>query len=303
MTAHRIAQIWYPCNCTLYAVAAAFWHGGELPDAGFALASLWLVIALLGPVLYWQRTRMVRAWWVVWPLLVLAATLALVTIAALKTRDPILTIVAATTPLFAAHLLWNRIGLSLRAASGPLTRVRRMASRRGRSDLWEYHFIDHLNDETTTIYHTGHKREDDPFLVYPVQDARSSTDMGPALFEHPPHDGDAVIDFHVAPIPERVPQVGIRGYYGIMDAFTDKNSVKKRTTFEARAQNKVRFEIVVDDELVVRDDLSGFGWISVDKGPFQPHDRSLMVELKTNALGEAHCNWAAWGELKLVECN
>jgi len=170
-----------------------------------------------------------------------------------------------------------------------------------RRAAWEYHFIPHLKDETTSIFHTGRRRDDDPFVVYPVEDARSSMNMGQALLEHPPHDGDRVIKFKLTGIPQHVRQVGIRGFYGIMDGFTDRDGVPKRTTFEPNSQNKLRFGITVDRQPILEDDVSDFGWVAVDKGPFPRRNRSLTVELRTNALGVAQCNWAAWRDLRIVE--
>jgi hypothetical protein len=295
------------CRSTANTVAA-------IASAGFALAGpLWV-----GSIALLAANQIPRAAFVVLTIVCLCIVM-LSTAIGLVMAVRSLEIASRSRSAYLRSWLLVSVPLCLALASAsygnPLIRVlsvvplvfmvylrrRTLLPRAKQPTTWQFECVAHLNDETTEIFATKPRGDKDPFLVYPVEDARSSMNMGQALFEHPPHDGDAVVRFQVTPIPKHVAQVGLRGYYGIMDGFTDKNGVAKRTTFEPNSQNKVRFGITVDKQPILEDDVSDFGWFAVNKGPFPPHDGSLTVELRTNALGEAHCNWAAWRNLRIVK--
>jgi hypothetical protein len=164
---------------------------------------------------------------------------------------------------------------------------------------WEYHFIKHLEDESTV------RHEGPGSVVRVVRNAKSHTILPEAIFEHPPGTkNDTTIRFCVQGINQSVIKLKLQGSYGILEQFLDEDQQLKESRFHESIGNRVRFEVWVDELAILRDERADYGWVPIEsKEPIRPHRGSLVVELRTNCVGDPSYNWAAWGELKLVEWN
>lgn len=323
-TALTILIGWCALAATMYGVTATLYVGGKMSSRSFRTTTRLFLSGIFFPIIvvlalflycqglyigallvfiiagfclavYWQREKLVIAWRYlaivsryIWPPLALVITIAL-PVAAVHLQNPLVIVLSMAFASCAVYLLSPHLGRHRQLWPA----VRRKP--------WRYDFIEHLKDESTKRYIELARTPDDPFLVYKVENARSATQIGEAIFEHPPHHGDGVIEFMIAGIDERVTGVRLEGSYGIMDRFKDRDGTPKESTFQAESGNKVRFEIWVNRQKKWEDELADFGWRWVEKGPFEPQQGCLVVDLRTNAMDQTHCNWAAWRELKLVE--
>ncbi len=165
----------------------------------------------------------------------------------------------------------------------------------------EYDFIEHLNNDTTRCYSTGHA---EPWSVRKVRNALSDGCVAAeAIFEHPPYHGDTVIEYAATGIETDRSEVWLEGRYAILERFDEYDGqLGEPTHFQPNTDNRVRFEVHTDGEAVWDHEIDDFRWFPVQLGPFHPRGGRLTVEFRTNALGETSCNWAAWADLKLVEC-
>lgn len=142
-------------------------------------------------------------------------------------------------------------------------------------------------------------------VVKAVTHRRSGEDLGTAIWQHPPGHGDAVIQYTVSDIDKLVMAVRLHGSFGIMEGFEDDDGQEKICGFPGKEHegNKVRFEVRVNEQTVLLQEKDTQGWSPIKhKDFFVPHLGFLIVEFRTNAMDDPHFNWAAWKDLKLVEC-
>ena len=263
------------------------------------LAGLLLGVVLtgVGIILLWQRRRMAAIVRHSWPPLVMFGTLILVAIAVVRTRDPLVIILAMTTPLFAWYLLRDRLILCLATGTSALAAIPGRFARASQRAPWTYDFIEHLDDESTV------RHEGPGSVVRKVQNAKSHTILPEAIFEHPQNTkGDTKIRFCVAGIDQSVTKLKLQGSYGILEQFVDEDQHLKESEFPHNTRNRVRFEVWVDQRPILRDERDDYGWVPIEsRDPIIPHMGSLVIELRTNCMGDPSYNWAAWGDLKLVK--
>ena len=262
------------------------------------LTGLLLAVVLtgVGTILFWQRRRMAAVGRHLWPPLVMFGALILVAVAVVRTSDPLVIILAATTPLFAWYLLRDRLALSLATGTSALAAIPGRLARASQHPPWTYDFIEHLSDESTK------RREGRGSVVKKVRKAESGTVLAEAIFEHPPANDDTVIQFSVVGVAEHVRRLRLEGNYGILARFEDDDGQLKTSKFPVRTGNKVRFEVRINQRWILQDERDDYGWIAIESAePLIPDKGRLLVELRTNCLGDPSWNWAAWGELKLVE--
>jgi hypothetical protein len=163
---------------------------------------------------------------------------------------------------------------------------------------WEYHFIEHLSDQSTMV------RADRGSVVMKVRNAKSLTVLRQAIFEHPPANDDTIIQFSAVGIGMHIEKLRLEGSYGILEEFEDEDDQLKVSEFPTKSGNRVRFQVWVNERSILTDDRDDFGWTAIEcQEPLRMHQERLQVELRTNCLGDPSWNWAAWGELKLVEWN
>ncbi len=325
-TAIAILALYYTGVIQLYGIAAGLYGRDKLPGkvwrassvlfgialgvpvvagGGFVIYSrgwltgllLGVVLTGVGTILFWQRRRMAAIGRHSWPHLVMFGTLILVATAVVRTRDPLVIILAATTPLFAWYLLRDR--LSLATATSALAAIPGRFAKASQHPPWTYDFIEHLSDESTT------RREDRGSVVKKVRKAESGTVLAEAIFQHPPDppaSDDTVIQFSVVGVAEHVRRLRLEGNYGILARFEDDDGQLKTSEFPVRTGNKVRFEVRFNQHSILQDERDDYGWTAIESAePLIPGKGRLRVELRTNCLGDPNWNWAAWGELKLIE--
>ena len=258
---------------------------------------LGVVLTGVGTILFWQRRRMAVIARHSWPPLVVLGALILVAIAVVRARDPLVIILAVTTPLFAWYLLRDRLALSLATATSALAGVLGWPARGWQRPPWTYEFLDHLGDQSTRI------ESDHDWEVQIAKNAKSHTMLPEAIFEHPRGTkDDTIIRFCVEGVHQSVTKLKLEGSYGILEQFQDQEQQLKVSEFPQNIGNRVRFEVRADQRPILQDDRDGYGWVRIDcKEPITPHMGALSVELRTNCMGDPSYNWAAWGGLKLVE--
>jgi hypothetical protein len=295
----RASTVLFGIAMGLPAVAA----GGFLVYSRGSLTILLLAVVLgsVAIVLSWQHARTVAAWRHSWPPLVMLATLALVTIAVVRTRDLVVIVLSITTPLFAWYLLRDRFAVSLMTTATLFKELRARLGVPPSPSSWAYDFIQHLNDDTTRCYSTGHE---EPWSIRRIRNALSDGDIAEdAIFEHPPYHGDAVMEYRITGIDPNLDELWIKGRYAILERFDEYDGTQGQIThFDPFSDNRVRFDVRVDGEAMWDHETSDLRWQTLEIGPFQPHAGRLTVEFRTNALGETSCNWAAWAALRLVAC-
>jgi hypothetical protein len=108
----------------------------------------------------------------------------------------------------------------------------------------------------------------------------------PALWQHPPVNGESVVEFHI-PVPKNLKDLRLRFLIGIRDG--------------ARATDRlVAFRIRVDGWQVWSHAAWPTSWRSFELGlPFHAGD-VLRIAFATDGLGDHKWAWAVWGEPELI---
>lgn len=307
-----VATVWYMSLGDLHQAAVDLYTAGKISDEAFVARTSLLTSARLMPLFvmligllsflaYRQWTRVARIWRYAWPVLALLAAVAPLTAAALLGGDVLVGLLAIVPPLFIAYLLRSRLRLSLRTLVALPSHLRVVMASALQRRPWEYDFLEHLANDTTRCYSTG---DAEPWSVRKVRNALSDGyAAAEAIFEHPPYHGDTVIEYAVTGIENDIREVWIEGGYAILERFDEYDGQRGEPThFQPNTDNRVRFEVHTDGEAVWDHEIDDFRWFPLQVGPFHPQGGRLTVEFRTNALGKTSCNWAAWADLKLVEC-
>jgi len=156
--------------------------------------------------------------------------------------------------------------------------------------LWSYDFIEHFNDATTR------KSAEQAHHIQVMQKAQSLGIARPAIFEHPRAYGQTVLTYVVEGIPEGIQEVKLEFLTGILDVLPEETS-----QFHKVPDNRIEFEIWVNEGRVFREVRDQVGWSEFKHVPgLRPSSGALEVSFRTDAKGNPHWNWAAWGEPKLV---
>lgn len=162
-----------------------------------------------------------------------------------------------------------------------------------------YDFIDHFYDPTTE------RHADRAAHIRLLPKGESAYTQRPAIFEHPPTEGDAVLTYHLRDIEGPSKQLGIELHIGIIDKVYDEitEALVDTSDFSSVRSNRIKFMVRLNGENILEEELYEHGWFRRKKGPISLQDDQLVIQFRTNAMGETRWNWAAWGEPKLVEWN
>lgn len=117
--------------------------------------------------------------------------------------------------------------------------------------------------------------------------ASSGGDLRPAIWEHPPVTGAAVIEYQFT-VPIAVERLRFRGSVGVRDGalITDNNPVA--------------FRLYVNGRKLWSTLKSSCRWDAVEIALPSLAGREVTVQLVTDGLGDARWNWAVWGEPQVV---
>lgn len=162
-----------------------------------------------------------------------------------------------------------------------------------------YDFIDHFYDPTSE------RHADRAAHIRLLPKGEPAYTQMPAIFEHPPTEGDAVLTYHLRGIKGTSKQLGIELHIGIIDKVYDEitEALVDTSNFSSVRSNRIKFMVRVNEENILEQELYEHGWFRRKKGPIPLRDDQLVIQFRTNAMGETRWNWAAWGEPKLVEWN
>jgi hypothetical protein len=147
--------------------------------------------------------------------------------------------------------------------------------------LWQFNFLEHFATADVRASHgpTG--------MEVKMGEATVGGELRPALWEHPPVRGEAMVEFHVA-VPAGLRDLKLRVALGIRDGVQPKD------------ERLVAFRVRVDGWQV----WSRAGWprswepVEIPL-PMQAGD-VLRLILATDGLGDHRWAWAVWGDPVLV---
>lgn len=314
-----IAMIWYMILGDEQQALVDLYTAGKLSDDVFAaqrsllLAARLLPVPLVGLVLigllvYCQRARLRKAmlyirigWRLIWPLLAATLAVAFPLLAVQRVPRPLAVPLSIALLMLVLYVRAANLAEAVHLLRAALRRVAtRVMSRRVR-ERWDYDLIRSFQDGRRVAFSTA---APEGMEVKAVTHRRSGEELGTAILQHPPWQGDAVIQYTVSDIDKLVMAVRLHGSFGIMEA-VEKDGQEKICLFpgEQHEGNKVRFEVRVNERTVLFQEKDTQGWSPIKHKDFLvPHLGFLILEFRTNAMDDPHFNWAAWKDLKLVEC-
>jgi hypothetical protein len=156
--------------------------------------------------------------------------------------------------------------------------------------LWRYDFYDDF------VHGQQQRHPGSGIELHP--EAVCNGERKKAIFAHPPDDfkRSTIITYPVTP-PSRASLFLLTGFVGI-ETFRPTPDGPQPTS--RSADNHVKFQIVVDDQVKLKQRKQASDWerfciLFVGGG------NDLSVRFVTNNLGENACNWAVWGEPELIE--
>ena len=160
-----------------------------------------------------------------------------------------------------------------------------------------YEFMEHFYDPSTE------RQEASPGHIRLLQKAECSNIAHPAIFEHPPKEGDAILTYRLRGLPVPPAKFRLSFRYGVVDKLYEEPSgaLLEESDFRSFEGNRVMFSTRVDGKEIFRSPQYGHEWSpTIERGLLEAPNGDLTVEFRTNAMGEPRGNWAAWGEPKLV---
>ena len=147
---------------------------------------------------------------------------------------------------------------------------------------WSFDFVDHFSDATFTA------SRDPTGMECKVADATCDGVTRPALWEHPPVAGSAVVAYLVA-IPNGVRRVQLKFSIGIRDGA------------ELPADQFVAFRILVNGWKLWSTVKNSHSWEEHAIEMPQLGSDVVRVEFVTDGLGHHRWDWAVWGLPRLEE--
>ena len=162
-----------------------------------------------------------------------------------------------------------------------------------------YDFMAYFYDPSTQRHY------DSPEHIRLLKRAECSNLAYPAIFEHPPEDGDAILTYHLRGLPLPPAKFRLSFHYGVLDKLYEEPSgaLIGESDFRTVEGNKVVFSIRINDEQVFSSPQFGHEWsLPIKEGPLEAPRGDLTIEFRTNAVGEPRGNWAAWGNPILELC-
>ena len=155
------------------------------------------------------------------------------------------------------------------------------SSAAGTGQPWAFDFVEHFRRAVLTADH------DPAGMEVQVSEAACAGDSRMALWQHPPVEGAAIVEYQV-PVPADVGHLRLRFATGIRDGS------------ELAEGNVVAFRIFVNDWKIWSDTQHVREWKEYEiEMPTLPGDVA-RIQLVTDGLGNHQWAWAVWGEPRLV---
>lgn len=154
-----------------------------------------------------------------------------------------------------------------------------LAGREGQP--WAFDFVEYFRQAIVSADH------DPAGMEIRVGEATCGGDSRMALWQHPPVQGSALVEYQV-PVPAEVSNMRLQFATGIRDGS------------QLAEGNVVAFRIFVNDWRIWSDTQHARGWKQHEiVMPTLPGDIA-RVQFATDGLGNHQWAWAVWGEPKLV---
>ncbi len=151
----------------------------------------------------------------------------------------------------------------------------------GAGQVWTFDFVEHFRRAVQTADY------DPAGMEVQVGEAACAGDLRMALWQHPPVQGSAIIEYQV-PVPANVGDLRLCFATGIRDGS------------QLAEGNLVAFRVFVNDWRIWSDTQRVQVWKEHEIGmPTLPGDVA-RVQFVTDGLGNHEWAWAVWGEPKLV---
>lgn len=146
---------------------------------------------------------------------------------------------------------------------------------------WDFDFVEHFRRASVTA------DQDPAGMEVQIGEAACDSDGRMALWQHPPVQGSATVEYQV-PIPPDVSNLRLRFATGIRDGS------------QLATGNVVAFRVFVNDWRIWSDTQDARRWREheIDM-PALPGDVA-RIQFVTDGLGNHEWAWAAWGEPRLV---
>ena len=117
--------------------------------------------------------------------------------------------------------------------------------------------------------------------------ASSGGELRPAIWEHPPVAGAAVVEYQFT-VPMAVERLHFRGSVGVRDGALISDN------------NPVAFRLVINGHKLWSTLKASCRWDPVEVVLPSLAGREVTVQLVTDGLGAARWNWAVWGDPQVV---
>ncbi len=146
---------------------------------------------------------------------------------------------------------------------------------------WTFDFVEHFRRAIVTADH------DPAGMEVQVGEAACGGDWRMALWQHPPVQGSAIVEYQV-PVPAEVSSLRLHFATGIRDGS------------QLATGNVVAFRIFVNDWRIWSDTQHILQWKAHEIAiPTLPGDVA-RIQFVTDGLGNHRWAWAAWGEPRLL---
>jgi hypothetical protein len=146
---------------------------------------------------------------------------------------------------------------------------------------WQYNFLEHFSSADVR------GSRDRAGMETKIAEAPVAGEFRPALWEHPPVRGEAVVEYHV-PVPAGLKNLRLRAAIGVRDGT------------QLTQERLVAFRIRVDGWQVWSRAAWPSHWEPIEVAlPFQAGN-IMRLAFATDGLGDHQFAWAVWGEPELV---
>ncbi len=150
-----------------------------------------------------------------------------------------------------------------------------------RARPWQYNFLEYFGSADVRGSH------DRAGMETKTAEATVGGEFRPALWEHPPVRGEAVVEYHV-PVPAGLKNLRLRAAIGVRDGA------------QPTQDRLVAFRIRVDGWQVWSRAAWPSRWEPIEVAlPFQAGN-IMRLAFATDGLGDHQFAWAVWGEPELV---
>ncbi len=178
---------------------------------------------------------------------------------------------------YIAFLRWqaSRDAPGRQAAAG-----QHLASQAGAAQMWHFSFLEHFTEADVRA------SRDAAGMEVKIAEASVGGQRRPALWQHPPVNGESLVEFHV-PIPAGLADLRLRFAIGVREG-------------TRAADQLAAFRVRVDGWQVWSRAAWPAAWQAFEVTlPFQAGN-VLRLAFATDALGSHQWAWAVWGEPELT---